>query len=408
MNPSGLPDLNPQRLFDKATKTLRRLKEQADRIKAEQKILRQSEHQLAMEAAAGSTRQTIDVSIASVVKATLAVMGLAALAWFLGEISAIIILFFISAFLAIAIDPLVDRLQSFRIPRAISTLGIYIVFIGLLGMVISSFVPILTTEIPVLVTQVLSWINQYFGIDTSLFQEQVNALQTYLGDIQANLNRENISAGLDILGTIGGNALAVFKSVAGGVFAFGLVLVVTFFMVIEEEGIKSFIMALVPRRYHRYVIEKSNAVENKFGSWFRGQLVLMLAMGVITFIALKILGVNYALSLATLAAFAELIPYVGPMIALIPALIIGASQGGIFFAAIILAVYLALQQLEGNVLVPLIMEKAVGLSPVVIMFAMLVGASFPEFINPIVGIILSVPVATAISVFVHDYAEKKK
>ena len=109
-----------------------------------------------------------------------------------------------------------------------------------------------------------------------------------------------------------------------------------------------------------------------------------------------------------LVGLGELLPYVGPIISLTPALIIAGNQGGIVMAIAILITYVVLQQLENNVLVPVVMEKAVGLSPVVIMFAMFVGSSFPEYINPIVGIILSVPVTTAISIFVYDYTEREK
>jgi predicted PurR-regulated permease PerM len=168
------------------------------------------------------------------------------------------------------------------------------------------------------------------------------------------------------------------------------------------------LIALFPKRFHKYINEKGSKVGEKFGAWVRGQITLMAVIGVMIFIALKIAGVNYAATLATLAGFTELIPYVGPIIALIPAVILAASQGGFVLAIIVTAIYIGVQQLEGNLIVPLVMEKAVGLSPVVVMFAMLVGASFPDVINPVVGIIVSVPIATAVSVFVHDWAGKEK
>ncbi len=396
-------------IFGRATNLLKNLREQAERLKREDRNLIAAEKELVSAAThTGTSRQKIDISTTSVVRGTLAIFGLFALAWFLLEIGHIIIIFLIAAFLAIAFDPFVDRLQRFKVPRGIGILLIYVIFFGLVGIVIASFVPILTTEIPNLVNQILSWMQLNFGVDTLIFQNQITELQNYLASIQQNLSKENIKLGLDVIGTVSQNALAVVKSVAGGVFTFGIVLVVTFFMVIEENGIKNFLIALFPRRYHKYVIEKSSAVEDKFGSWLRGQIILMIIVGIITFIVLKIAGVNYAATLATLAGFTELIPYAGPILALIPALIIAASQGGWVLSIVVVAIYLGIQQVEGSLIVPLVMKKAVGLSPVVIVFAMLVGASFPNVINPIIGIILSVPITTAISVFVQDYAEKRK
>ena len=385
--------------FEKARKTLKTLHEEATRNRKEDARLFEAERRLARESEHTNHSKTIDISTASVARAALAIVGILALGWFLLEIKNVIALFFIAAFLALALDPFVDWMQDRKIPRGIGTLLIYIIFLGVTGIVISSFVPILANEIPKLAKAVLDWVSG-FGVDTTVIQNEISNFQNYLTNIQSNLSGENIKAGLGFLGSVGQNAFAVVKSVAGGVVNFVLVFVIAFFMIIDEDGIKNFLIALFPKRLHRYISEKGSAVQDKFGAWVRGELILMLALGTITFIALKIAGVNYAATLATLAALTELLPYVGPIIAL--------SQGGWVLTAVVVVIYIAIQQIEGNVLVPLVMKKAVGLSPVIVMFAMFVGASFPETINPIVGIIIAVPIATAVSVFVHDYAEKKK
>jgi len=400
---------NFSHLLGKAKRVIKTLREEAVHNRKEGSRLLELEHKLA--AANHEKRNgesaTIDISTSSVARAALAILGIVTIGWFLLEIKNIIALFFIAAFLALALDPFVDKMQKWKIPRGIGTLLIYIVFVTVTGIVISSFVPILASEIPKLAKAVLDWVAG-FGVDTTVIQNQITSFQNYLVGIQQNLNRESLEAGLDILSVIGQNAFAVVKTIAGGVFNFILVFVIAFFMIIDEDGIKSFLIALFPQRFHRYILEKGAAVEDKFGAWVRGQVILMIAIGIITFIALKIAGVNYAATLATLAALTELLPYVGPVIAFIPAVILALSQGGWVLAFVVTLIYIGIQQLEGNVLVPLVMKKAVGLSPVIIMFAMFVGASFPETINPIVGIIISVPIATAISVFVRDYATKKK
>ncbi|MFH1375762.1 MAG: AI-2E family transporter [Patescibacteria group bacterium] len=386
---------------------IKSLRTEAEHNRAEGSRLLALERKMASHTEKSGGRAVVDISTGSVTRATLAILGIIALAWFLLEIKNVLALFFIATFLALSLDPFVDKMQERKIPRAVGILLIYTIFIGITGIVISSFVPILATEIPNLAKAVLGWVAG-FGIDTSIIQEQVSDLQNYLANLQSNLSRENIEAGLDVLSVVGQNAFAVLKSIAGGVFSFVMALVIAFFMIIDEDGIKSFLIALFPRRYHRYIFEKGSAVEDKFGAWVRGMVILMISVGLLTYIALKIAGVNYAATLAILAGLTEILPYVGPLIAFIPAVILALSQGGLVFALIVAAIYIGIQQIEGNVLVPLVMRKAVGLSPVIVMFAMLVGASFPETINPIVGIIISVPLATAISVFVRDYVIKEK
>ena len=398
---------NLSELFGKAKKIVKSLQEEVAKHKLEKNKLKVLEKKLTDKSNYKEPRTKVDISLASVVKATLAIIGLIGMTLFVIQIKSIIVLFFISAFLALALDPFVDKMQKYRIPRSIGILFIYLIFIGVIGFVIASFIPILATEIPRLAHAVLEWINS-LGIDTSVFQAQINEFQSYLSNIESNLSRESLQAGLDVLSTVGQNAVAIVISVAGGIFSFVMVLVITFFMIVDEDGIKKFLLALFPKRFHGYILEKGARVEKKFGAWVRGQLILMLAVGILTFIALEIAGINYSATLAVLAGLTELLPYVGPLLAFIPAVIIALSQGGLVFAIVVAAIYIGIQQLEGNILVPLVMKKAVGLSPVIVMFAMLVGASFPDTINPIIGIIVAVPIATAIGVFVEDYAGRDK
>ena len=391
--------------FGKAKNLIHSMRKEISEHKNGKSKLRELEKKL--EKSTDREKIKVDISVLSVAKSAFAIIGLIALVLFVIQIKSIIVLFFISGFLALALDPFVDKMQKYKIPRGIGILIIYLVFIGIIGAIIASFIPILATEIPRLANSVLDWVSD-LGFDISLIQDQISIFQEYLTDIESSLSGEKLGTGFSIVSVIGQNAIAIIKSIAGGLFSFVMVLVITFFMIVDEDGIKRFLLALFPQRYHEYILEKGAMVERKFGAWVRGQMILMLVIGIMIFIALKIFGVNYAATLAVLAGLTELIPYVGPFIAFLPAVILGLSQGGFVLAIIVTGIYIGVQQLEGNIIVPLVMKKAVGLSPVIIMFAMLVGASFPETINPIIGIIVSVPIATAIGVFIEDYADKNK
>jgi predicted PurR-regulated permease PerM len=144
-------------------------------------------------------------------------------------------------------------------------------------------------------------------------------------------------------------------------------------------------------------------MQEKIGRWLRGQLLLSLIIFLMTYAGLTILGVRYALVLALFAGVTELIPYIGPFIGLVPALFIALTQSPIV-ALGVLVLYIIIQQLENYVIVPKVMQRAVGLNPIVIIVAMLVGAKMAG----ILGIILAVPVATALSVAVGDLFELKR
>jgi predicted PurR-regulated permease PerM len=114
----------------------------------------------------------------------------------------------------------------------------------------------------------------------------------------------------------------------------------------------------------------------------------------------------YALTLAVLAGFCEFIPAMGPLIAAVPAVLIALSQQGFVSAAIVMGVYYVIQWCENNLLVPLIMRRAVGLSPVAILFSMMIGVSFPDTIHPVLGVMLAIPTTTIIAIFLRDLSER--
>jgi predicted PurR-regulated permease PerM len=126
-------------------------------------------------------------------------------------------------------------------------------------------------------------------------------------------------------------------------------------------------------------------------------------VGLLAFLALTILGMPYALTLAVLAGFTEFIPYVGPFIAAIPAVLIALTQEGFLWAVILMGVYYVIQWCENNLLVPLIMKRAVGLSPIAIIASMLIGVSFPDFIHPILGLLIAIPATTIVTLFLEDW-----
>src|SRR3989344_8170812 len=174
------------------------------------------------------------------------------------------------------------------------------------------------------------------------------------------------------LRSAGSSALDLLVSIFGGVFSVVILVVVSFYLASQEEGIEQFLRMVVPLRDEEYVIDLWERSRAKIGQWLRSQLLLGVVVGILVFIALTLLGVRYALFLALLAAIFELIPVIGPILAAVPAVFFALLSSPVL-GLIVAVVYTIIQQLESHVLVPLLMRRVVGLNPLVVVIALLIG-----------------------------------
>ena len=165
---------------------------------------------------------------------------------------------------------------------------------------------------------------------------------------------------------------------------------------------KKVVWSIAPPKYQMYIMGLINRMQQKIGLWLRGQLILSLIIFFLTFIGLSILGVKYALVLALIAGMTEFVPYLGPIFASIPAIFLAFTQSpmlGLFVAIL----YYIIQLTENNIIVPKLMQKVVGLNPIVSIAVLLIGFE----VAGIAGAVLSIPVATAVNVFLTDILENK-
>ena len=143
-------------------------------------------------------------------------------------------------------------------------------------------------------------------------------------------------------------------------------------------------------------------MQEKIGLWLRGQLVLCLIIFLMSWLGLSLLGVKYSLVLAVFAGVTEFIPYLGPFLGAIPAVFVGFTQAP-YLCLLVIILYIVIQQTENLFLVPMVMKKAVGLNPVIVIISMLIGGTMAG----ILGILVALPVATAISVVFSDFVDFK-
>ncbi len=368
----------------------------------------------------GEPDLTVRFSLINIAHATLVVMLVASAAAVTVVLRETIILLLLGFFLAAVTDPGVRWLERMGFPRGIAILLLYLAALFILAFLLISLIPVVAAQIQQIVFLVNDSINAFLQdprIRLPLITDEVNLRLTEF--VRSTLESMSINKFTDALQIVGQNMSSVAQgsvvaltriagSVGSFVIKFVLVLVFAFFIQMEKEGIRLWVRSFFTAKYRALIDVKTEAIHLKIGQWARGQLLLGLAVGSLVFVALTILRVPYAATLAILAGFTEFIPYIGPFIAAVPAILIAFTDGGFIWALIVTGIYYVIQLCENNLLVPLIMKRAVGLSPIAVLCAMLMGLSFPSVIHPVLGVLLAVPMTTIIAVFLDDLRVVKK
>lgn len=357
----------------------------------------------------------VHISLRSIVNGAFAVLAILGGVFVIYMVQDKIVLMVLALFVAAIVDPGVQALKKRGVPRGIAILFHYIVFLSLFVFLIVSLIPVIADQIQQIASILTRQVNDFLSnpqIALPFLSLEFNMRLTEFTKMTIeNLSITHFADALRQLGqamaTTAQGSLVLAAHLAGSVLNFFIntviVLVTAFFIQIEKERIMNWARGFVPWKMRSYVDDKSEAIQWKLALWIRGQLTLCLTIGLLVFLALVILRMPYAITLATLAGFTEFIPIIGPFIAAVPAVLIAFTEGGWFWAFVVALTYWAIQWCENNLIVPLVMKRAVGLSAVAITFAMLVGVSFPDVIHPVFGIILSIPITTILALFLNDW-----
>lgn len=318
-------------------------------------------------------------------------------------VSNILLLVFLSLILSALIDPFATWFEKKKIPRGLAVLLIYTILFGVIGLSIAVLAPVLASDVPQLVDN----IGKFW--QSVMAQESVQEFLAGLQNIQGALGNAPVVdttapaiSGPSVEPTISG-IYSTVSGVFGGLFSLVIVLVMTMYMVVQDDPLRKILVSVVPDDRVPYWSDIIKRMRDKLGLWMRGQLILSAIIGTLVFVGLTILGVKYAAVLAILAAILEFVPYIGPILAAIPALLFAFSGGGVVKLIAVAVMYVIIQQLENHLLVPKIMQRAVGLNPIVSIVAILIGARLAG----VIGALLAIPVATALSVFLKDVFTKK-
>ncbi len=333
-------------------------------------------------------KQTVNISTGIIFRTILIILAL----WFLYVVRDIIALLFVSVLIVALIEPVVNWMQKKGIGRGLGILLIYLFLLVFLGLASFFMIPYLTDQFKELIKKIPEYsqnFNHLFSGVENYFQVQSNGTSSDAANIWENI-KGNFS---EISGNIFTTTVGFFSGIISVVVVFALV----FYMTVREDGIKNFIVAIVPKKQEEYATSLVIRIKNKIGKWMQGQLLVMLSIFILDFIWLSVLGIPYAFILALFAGLMEIIPFFGPIISAVPGVLLGFLISP-WKGLIALLLYIVSQQIESHVIVPQVMKRAVGLNPIVVILSLLIGFK----LGGVLGAILAIPIATGINIAVED------
>jgi len=328
-------------------------------------------------------KQTIEISSGTIFK-TLAVIALIFVAYLIRDVLAI--LFFALIIASTASIP-VNWLKKHRIPRTVGVIIVYLFAIAFIGFLLT-----------IIITPLASELKQLSNFMPSIADELSSGIKFFRNIIHDQSQFQQFFVSLsEKISQLSFDIFSVTGNVMGRVASFVIVFILSFYLTVEQEGVRKIIRSFLPETKKDYAINLWERGQKKLSRWFGSQLLLGLIVGLMTFIGLTILQIPYALALSVLAGIFELIPTVGPILSAIPAVAIAFIESPIL-ALITLGLYVVIQQLENHLLVPKIMQKTTGLNPIITILAILIGVK----LGGILGMVLAIPITMLISEFSSD------
>ncbi|OGK40541.1 hypothetical protein A3F34_03225 [Candidatus Roizmanbacteria bacterium RIFCSPHIGHO2_12_FULL_44_10] len=318
--------------------------------------------------------QKIEISSRTIIFTIVLLLSLK-LIWIIHEL--IFALFFAFIFMS-TLKPLVNRIERTGVNRSLAAVTIFLLTLLAIIFMFGTILPPIISEsilfiknLPFLLVETFPFLSDYLSLESAI---------QFLPNITQN-----------------------FVRVASGVFSNFIFLIsilfFTFYFLLERNFLESFVIKFLDGKQALTIMKVTQKIERRMGAWMRGELVLMTIIGLITYFSLNILGVKYALSLGFIAGMLEIVPIIGPIIAAIPAFLV-ASSDSFFMGGVIIILYTIIQQLENNLIVPYVMNKAVGIHPVTTLIALSIGGK----LGGLLGAILAVPVALLIETVFAELA----
>lgn len=345
-----------------------------------------------------NTATSISITTGTMIR-TVLVLLCVFLLWFLRDLVLIVLT---SIVIASFVESSTPYFKKMEINRVFGIVVLYTISLIILAGVFYLFAPLLITEIYNFSTFISTYIP---GVSfLNYFQnEAFSGAKDVVNSLSGNLSLVSLfSVSQAFLLNLSGGFFQILSAAFGSVFNFLLIILISFYLSIQEKGIENFLRLIFPIQYEDYVVDLWERSRRKIALWMKGQVVLGVVVAVLIYLILSLLGIEYALLLAIIAGIMEMVPY-GIWVALIPAFAFSYLSNGISSALMVAGAYIILHQFEIFLFAPLIIKKIVGLSPIVIILSVLIGFE----LGGIWGGVLAIPVAVIVMEFLSDIEKNK-
>jgi len=324
----------------------------------------------------GEEIKKIKIDPWSIVKIIFIIIGL----WLVYYLRDIVLIIIAALFLAAIISPIVDWFEKKKIPRTLGASLIYLVVIGIIIGIVFAIGPIIKSEGKLFVENLPNFLRPFLAISG---EEEFNFTKW--------LTEKN-------------KAITSFVSgAAGTIFGLFMVFLIVFYVSVQKQAMKELVPIIIPEKYRDFVRKFLITSQEKIGAWGRAMLILCLVVFILIYSGLLILGVRFSLILAVIAGLTEIIPWIGPWLGAIPAVIVGFTMSPLK-GVLVAVLYFIVQQIENYFIVPSVMRRAIGINPLLTIIALLVGG---KIAGPW-GAILVIPIITVVSILIHELKELKK
>jgi len=335
----------------------------------------------------GSGSKNLDISWGAIIKIAFAVI----LIYTLYMARDVLLITFFGLVISMLFNPAINLLQKMKISRVIASSFVYFITLGIMGTAIYLVSPVFMVEMQQLAQRFPTYFERVApslsGLGFDIFQSMdafIAALRDWL-----------VGASSSIVGSI--------ASIFGGVMLTATVFTIAFFFSLEEKGLEKFIMLVIPKKHEKYALDIWNKSQIKISGWFVIRFVGMVAVGLLTSMSCYAVGIQYPVFLGFIAGVLDIIPFIGPLAA---GLILGmfALLDSWQKAVLIIMIFTFVQQLENNLIIPLLTRKFMDFPGILVLISIFIG----ETLWGVAGAILAIPLFGVMYDVVRDYLEEHK
>ena len=302
---------------------------------------------------------------------------------------------FLALVLASIVDGAADFLKKIKFPRALSVIFIYLIIIAAFYFAFYFLIPPLVDEI--------NQLSNNFPVYWEKFSPQVSQARAFLREYGAS---ESFQKSLIVLGEklakITSNIPSFLSAIFGGMMTVFLIFFISFLLALNDKGVEEFLIFFIPLKnqdeFRRFLVIS----QKKIRGWFKARLLAALIVGILVYICLLAVGIKYRVIIAVISALFEFVPLIGPWVAGIFGVILATFQS-LKLGLLVLILYFIIQQIENHIFMPLLMKKVIGISPVLTIVVLLIGAKLGGFL----GVLISIPLTAIIVEFVNNYRKSR-